>query len=204
MAVKQSEKPDSSAIYKAYLETETTLKRFLRRFMSSSFDIEDVCQETIMRALEAERDREINEPRAFLFGVSKNIVRKRLDKQSKSLIDYIEDYSSQEHVSDSEISIESSLDDERKMQIFAEAVSTLPRQCQQVFVMKKVYGYSHKEIATKLNISISTTEKHVASGLKRCTDIMRKQMNIGSEKALSLFQDNENSYTGNGIRSATK
>jgi DNA-directed RNA polymerase specialized sigma24 family protein len=43
--------------------------------------------------------------------------------------------------------------------------------------MKKAYGYSHKEIAAQLGISTSTVEKHVAAGLKRCSEYMQKKMN---------------------------
>lgn len=72
------QRPDITPIFGAFQECEVVLKRFLRRFTSNKHDIEDICQETILRALEAEKSRVIDEPRAFLFGVSKNIVRKRL------------------------------------------------------------------------------------------------------------------------------
>ena len=36
--------------------------------------------------------------------------------------------------------------------------------------MRKVYGYSHREIADMLDISIKTVENHVSTGLKRCID----------------------------------
>jgi len=39
-------------------------------------------------------------------------------------------------------------------------------------VLKKVYGYSQKEIAIKLDISENTVEKHIATGIKRCTQFM--------------------------------
>lgn len=171
---KQLKKSNTSPIFKMFQENETILKRFLRRFMSNKHDIEDICQETILRALEAEKSRDIREPRAFLFGVSKNIVRKKLDKESKSLINFIEDFTPQEYVSN-EPSIEQNIDEQQRMRFFTEAVATLPRQCQRVFMMKKVYGYSHKEIAKELDISISTVEKHVAAGLKRCIEQMRNK-----------------------------
>ena len=47
-------------------------------------------------------------------------------------------------------------------------------QCRRAFVLKKVYGYSIKEIATELAISEKTVEKHIAQGIKRCTLYMRK------------------------------
>jgi RNA polymerase sigma-70 factor (ECF subfamily) len=38
--------------------------------------------------------------------------------------------------------------------------------------MRKVYGYSHSEIAEELNMSVSTVEKHLANGLRRCNAYM--------------------------------
>ena len=62
------------------------------------------------------------------------------------------------------------------MMVFWEAVTTLPPQCQKVFVLKRVYGYSHKEISKKMKISVSTVEKHAASGLKRCSEFMERKL----------------------------
>ena len=166
---------DLSSVFNVFQENESILKKFLRRFLSNYHDIEDICQETILRALEAEKSRDIHEHRAFLFGVSKNIVRKKLDKESKSIVDFIEDFVPQEYVTN-EPSIEDRIDSHQQMLVFGEAVATLPRQCQKVFMLKKVYGYSHKEIAKELGISTSTVEKHVAAGLKRCDDYMKKQL----------------------------
>ena len=162
---------EESIIFEVFKENETILKRFLRRFMSNFHDIEDVCQETILRALEAEKTRDIHEPRAFLFGVTRNIVRKKLDSESRTIIDFIEDFGDIEYLS-SEPSIDECLYGKRKMLVFWDAVSKLPAQCQKVFILKKVHGYSHKEIAKILEISISTVEKHAATGLKRCSEYM--------------------------------
>jgi RNA polymerase sigma-70 factor (ECF subfamily) len=136
--------------------------------------VDDICQETIVRALEAERDRNIDTPDAFLFGVARNVVRKQLDKQSNSLIDFIEDIVPSEFSAE-QPTIEEEIDSRQKMERFTGSVAKLPRQCQRVFVLKKVYGYSHKEISAKLGISISTIEKQVSTGMKRCLDEMETQ-----------------------------
>ena len=67
-------------IFDAFRGGEQTLRGFLRRFISNRDDIEDICQETLVCALEAERSQEIIKPRAFLFGVAKNLMRKQLDR----------------------------------------------------------------------------------------------------------------------------
>lgn len=171
-------------VLNAFLTTKPVMVSFVRRFFASSHDIEDICQETVTRALEAEKKKHIEKPRAFLFGVVRNVVRKRLDKQSKSLIDFVDDFSADCYESN-QPTIENCLDERQRMLLFAGAVATLPRQCQRVFVMKKVYGYSHKEIAAKLEISVSTVEKHVATGLKRSMDQMEKTQRLDSATKVS-------------------
>lgn len=159
----------------AFSSNESILRKYLRRFSSNSHDIEDITQETVLRALRAEKSTEIREPRAFLFGIARNVARKHLDRQSKSIIDFVEDYAPDKY--DRNIpSLEDEIEARERMVLFAEAVATLPSQCQKVFVLKKVYGYSHQEISKKLGISISTTEKHVASGLRRCSEFMKREL----------------------------
>jgi len=63
---------------------------------------------------------------------------------------------------------------------FCEAVRKLPAQCRRVFVLKKVYGYSQREIAEELGLSESTVEKHVALGVRRCHVFMNEQINQDS------------------------
>jgi len=175
-----------SKIFSHFIDNESIIKKFLRRFSSSSHDIDDICQETIIRALNAEKSRDIHEPRAFLFGIAKNVARKELDKKSKSLIDFIEDYSDEEYLPNT-VTIEQQISDQQRMVLFWESVSELPLQCQRVFVLKKVHGHSHKEIAKSLDISISTVEKHVAQGLRRSSEYMEKK--LGNDASALTMQE---------------
>ena len=50
---------------------------------------------------------------------------------------------------------------------FCEAVRFLPEQCRRAFVLRKVYGFSQREIAEVMSIAESTVEKHIALGVKR-------------------------------------
>ncbi|MCG8440941.1 MAG: sigma-70 family RNA polymerase sigma factor, partial [Caulobacterales bacterium] len=70
--------------------------------------------------------------------------------------------------------------------LLAEAVSTLPPQCQRVFVLKKVYGHSNKEIAAQLGISTSTVEKHIASGLRRAGDYLARRADADAATATAM------------------
>jgi len=164
-----------SAIFRAFQQNEPLIKKVLRRFGLSPEDIADLTQETILRALEAERRQEIREPTGFLVGIAKNIARKELQKRSRFVLGLIEEFRPEEHILD-EPSVDDVVDSQERMLIFWEALSTLPPQCQKVFVLKNVHGERHKDIAQRLGISVSTVEKHVAEGLKRAREFMQEKL----------------------------
>lgn len=166
-----SKKDQNLKIFGVFQANKGMIASVLRRFKLSQIDIEDLTQETIMRALEAEKRTEIKEPRRFLVGIAKNVARTELERRSKMTTSLLDDFSSDSYVSDEPL-VDEIVDGRRRMHVFWEAVTTLPGQCQKVFVLKHVYGASHKEIAAKLGISVSTVEKHVALGLRRCREAM--------------------------------
>lgn len=85
---------------------------------------------------------------------------------------YIEDLEELE-VIDSAPSLDEQLSLHLLFEAFCKVVESLPPQCQKVFVMGKVFGFSHLEISRRLDISISTVEKHQAKGLRQCQKYLR-------------------------------
>lgn len=157
----------------AYVSNLSALKRFLSRFVFRPQDIEDISQEAFLRAFKAEKGTSIDNPRAFLFRTAKNVALNELSRKSNILAEYIEENCSSDVLLD-ETSAEKQFDDRRKYESFCEVVAELPARCQRVFVMRKVYGFSQKEIAGALGISVGTVEKHIAKGLLRCKEQLRK------------------------------
>ena len=161
-----------SPVAEAFFEHESFLKKFLARFLSGPQDIEDVAQETFLKAFDAEKDRAVRSPKAFLFQIAKNAALAKLTKKTQLITDYIEDLGSSELLSD-EASVEERVQGQKKLTVFCQAAAALPPQCRRAFLMRKVYGFSHKEISECMGISVSTVEKHMAAGLKRCSQFMR-------------------------------
>jgi RNA polymerase sigma-70 factor (ECF subfamily) len=67
-----------------------------------------------------------------------------------------------------------------------------------VFVLKKVYNYSQKEISEELGISVSTVEKHTALGIRRCrTYLQNRQLEDekgreGAKNGIAHFSKGDN------------
>ncbi len=162
---------DRKSLLDAFLHNRGLIGSVIRRYVVHRVDVEDLTQETLVRALEAMERTQIEEPRRFLIGVAKNVARKEIERRTKISLGVIEDLSFETHVSD-EPDAEAIVDGRQRLATLTRAVETLPPQCRKVFVLKHVYGASHKEIAAKLDIAVSTVEKHAALALRRCREEM--------------------------------
>mgnify|MGYP006079211925 CR=1 FL=1 len=168
------ERKNDSKIFDAYLNCEIALKRFIRRFYSKSEDIDDLAQEAFLRAFNVELRQEIKSPKAYLFRVARNIALRELGKKSRQLTDYLEDVVDGDSLG-KEASIEEEIAAQQKLKHCCNAIADLPEQCRRVFIMRKVYARSHKEIAAELGISNRTVEKHITKGIDRFTTYMEGQ-----------------------------
>lgn len=170
-------RPDGSqrkTVSDAFYANEGPLKTFISRFMYRPQDVDDIAQETFIRAFKAEKKGVIEHPKAYLYRVARNLALKELTKKSTKMTSFIEDSCSPE-VLGSDEDVERQVGTLEKLDRVKKAIAELPPQCQRVFIMRKVYGFSHKEISAELGISVSTVEKHIVSGLKRCRQSVKRQ-----------------------------
>ncbi len=175
--VKPQQRTDKpiSEVHEAFVENQAGLKRFIARFLGNRQDIEDVSQEAFLRAFSAERDRKIDRPKSYLYRIAKHVALSKLTHKSRKITDYIEEIDSSE-VLNKATSAEDELVARQSLGIHCEAVAGLPRQCRRVYLMRKTYGMSHREIADRLGISTSTVEKHLIKGVKQCDEYIRDKM----------------------------
>ena len=139
-------------------------------------EIEDIVQETYVRICEISNEELISSPRSYIYRIVKNLALdhiKRAENRFSVSLDDCQDKDIQDWTElNGEDPTFNTVASKEEFELFCKAVRQLPIQCRRVFVMKKVYGYSQKEIATVLNISESTVEKHIAFGIKRCFHYM--------------------------------
>jgi RNA polymerase sigma-70 factor (ECF subfamily) len=167
-------------VLNAFIDNQIPLRRFISRYMFSMHDIDDVSQEVFLRAYNAEKKGPVHQPKAFLFRIAKNLMLTEFSKKSRKLTDYIADFEYTEVLASDE-TLETSLMAQQKLGIYCEAVATLPEKCRRVVLMKKVYGLSHKEIAVKMGIQVSTVEKHLTKGVRQCHAIMAERYSSVNE-----------------------
>ena len=156
-----------SAVSAAFLENRAFIKRFLGRFFSDRQDIEDVAQEAYLRAYAAEQQKEIEQPKAFLFRIAKNLALTKLTKKSEKITDFIEECGASV-VIEYGASADSEVEALQSLGLYCDAVATLPEKCRQVFLLRKVHGLAHKEIAERMSLSVSSVEKYLHRSVLEC------------------------------------
>lgn len=161
--------------HKIYLASRSAISRIVSR-MVPPHEIEDIVQETYVRICQIENKERISSPKSFMFKTARNLALDYLKQSRVKLVDRMENTQELERLlsdyNKDEMYENAVIDDE--FSHFCDAVRQLPVQCRRVFVLKKVYGSSQREIAENLGISESTVEKHIANGMKRCTQYMRQ------------------------------
>jgi len=165
--------------HQVYLASRASLRRVVARIAPPS-EVEDIVQETYVRICQVKNPEAIISPKSFVFTMAKNLA---LDYQKQAyvkLVDGVDDWSEFERII-TDASADTPFNEKVASDDFAElceAIRLLPVQCRKVFVLKKVYGYSQKEIAQELTLSESTVEKHVSVGTKKCIQFKRNRNKI--------------------------
>ena len=174
--------PRPESISDVFLSWRDYLARVVSRIVPPH-EIEDIVQETYVRACQFNAQEGIRSPAAFMTRIARNLAIDHIKRAESRLVSPMGEESE-----DSIINEDRHLADEPFNQVasneefahFCEAVRDLPIKCRRVFVLKKVYGYSQREIARELNLSENTVEKHIARGMKHCANYMRQRYEMSN------------------------
>jgi len=167
-----ADKQKKDAITSAFLTCQGALKHYLATFFVSNEDIEDTMQDAYVNALVAEKKTEIQAPKAYLFRVARNVALNKKKAQKKIFLDTVGEFD-ESIALDDKVSADQVLYSKEQFRVFGDAVSSLPPQCQRVFMLQRMHGLSYKAIAKQLSISERTVENHLAKALSRCRDYMK-------------------------------
>lgn len=175
-----SSAPGGTKLLGAFLECRNGLKRLVARIVNPH-DVDDILQETFIRACAAAEKTTIRHPRSFMLKTAQNLALNHVTSAYQRRTQ-IEDFTCSD-VSPLTEPLESEMESKERFLGFCRAVRALPPQCRRVFVLRKVYGLTQQEIAESLDISESTVEKHIAKGLLMCKGLMRDMGHLDDESS---------------------
>ena len=133
-------------------------------------DVEDIVQETYLRLSRVAIATEIKHPRSYIYQTARNLALDSLKKADNARTSSWNEF--HDRLCGKPDAVIGQVESTEEFGHFCASVNKLPEQARRVFVLKKVYGFSQREIASELEISESTVEKHVALGTRRCAGYM--------------------------------
>ena len=165
----------SDRLLDAYIALRGQIARLVMNIVPPK-EVEDIVQETYVRICQVENKDAIREPRSYLFRTARNLALdyvKRSESRLAGSAD-IDELPTEDLPAPSEKDpTHAQVASEEEFALFCEAVRTLPRQCRRAFVLKKVYGYTLKEIMAEMDLGQATVETHIVNGTKRCVRYLR-------------------------------
>lgn len=146
------------------------LFHFSKSFLKLEEGIDDILQEVFIKIWQNRKNIKTTHTfNAFIFTITRNLLlnelRSRLnnqkikDKYSKLAIPIEYSFMEQSEFHDLKEKVE-------------RAINELPVRQKEIFTLSRINGFSHKEIAEKLNITIKAVEFHIA----KATVLLRKKL----------------------------
>ena len=144
-------------------------------------DIEDILQETYVRICRASQHSQIQHPKSFMVKVVRNVALNHISRADAmnhlAIMPATDESDAEDDIMENEWGTSQSPEmlaqAEEEFLIFCRAVRELPTQGRRVFILKKVYGMSQREIAGRLGISEGTVEQHLAKSMVACGNYMK-------------------------------
>lgn len=148
-----------------YREEAPALVRFFRRRLRSSDEAEDLAHETLARFLRASPTTKIVTPQAYLKRIAGNLLRDRAQSASTRLSELSVPL-------DESMEPSTPYDQHRELvareelEHFGVILQQLKPRTLEIFMMSRVDGYTYKEIAKKLGMTLFGVKWHMLKAIE--------------------------------------
>ena len=148
-----------------YAENHRWLQNWLLRRLGSHADAADLTQDTFLRTLKSQQVTLLDEPRAFLCVVAKRVLCSfwRRNELERAYLEALAELP--------ELVVPS----EEEFALLREAIAAidalladLPAKVRQAFLLNRLEGLTHQQIAEQLDVSLATIERWIKRAVTEC------------------------------------
>lgn len=136
------------------------LRCFARRRVGRE-EAEDVVQDAYLHLMQKERFETLDHPRAFLYRIAANLTVDSLRKRKTRFSHVVNELVLHDAGQGSNAADDTSIE----MRRFLAVLDELPPLCREAFLLNRIDGFTHAEIAERLNLSIRTIDRYVVRAL---------------------------------------
>ncbi|MBL9203258.1 MAG: sigma-70 family RNA polymerase sigma factor [Opitutaceae bacterium] len=152
---------DFAALYR---DTVAPLRRYLARLLGNRTEAQDVAHDAYLRVYPSADNPRIAKPEALLYTTARRLAINRLKR--RSIAPFATCPAPEDAVAASAPGVAQQVIARQELSLLEAALADLPEGCRAVLLLRKVELLSHREIADRLGIAISTVEKQHARALR--------------------------------------
>jgi RNA polymerase sigma-70 factor (ECF subfamily) len=147
-----------------YHATLAPLRRYLSRLLGNTSEAQDIAHDAYIRVYPTVTQPTTEQPEALLYVTARRLAINRLKRRSISPIHSgPADFDS---AASAAPGVEQQVMARQELTLLEAAIAELPPGCRAVLLLRKVELLSHREIADRLGIAVSTVEKQHARALR--------------------------------------
>ncbi|MGR7996672.1 MULTISPECIES: RNA polymerase sigma factor [unclassified Xanthobacter] len=158
----------SKTLERAFLLYGPELRGYLKQKMGSAHAAADIAQDTFVRIAEIPASRAPRDLRAYLFQVARNLLidHVRQENRRQTFPTPSEDFA---RIADEAPSAEEMLLARERIAHLRDALAELSPRTRDIFSLNRIEGLSYAQVASRLGISESSVQKHLALALRHLT-----------------------------------
>lgn len=156
-----AERRDFASLYRS---TIAPLRRYLTRLLGNSSEAQEIAHDAYVRVFPSPDKPAPIQPEAVLYTTARRLAINRLKRRSIS--PFAPDPTSVETAASSTPGVAQQVMARQELGMLEKAIAELPEGCRTVLLLRKVELLSHREIAERLGIAVSTVEKQHVRALR--------------------------------------
>ena len=149
------------------------LRSYLRHRLGDAHMASDLVQDTFLRVIERP-DTPVQDFRAYLYTIARNLLLNHQKQEARRRTDSVPHEWLSDVAADAP-SPEDAVDARLQLERLQRFIGELPARTQQIFVLNRVDGLTHVEVASALSISESSVQKHLAMAIQHITQRLRSR-----------------------------
>lgn len=142
---------------------------YVRKMVTDKNSVNDITQETFTKVIKANEKNQIENERAFLYRVAKNLI---IDQARKKIKIKEVSYEEEQHINIS-YNYDESFEKHKQNLLLKQAIQQLPKQRRKVFILYIIDGYSRKEIAEMFNITVNAVDLNISRASTQLKNIIK-------------------------------
>lgn len=147
-----------------YRETVEPLRRYLTRVLGNASEAQDLAHDAYLRVRPSIETDAARNPEALLYTTARRLAFNQLKR--RRIAPFATAPSPVEFAPSSEPGVVQQVMARQELDRLEHAIAALPEGCRTVFLLRKLELLSHREIADRLGITVSTVEKQHARALR--------------------------------------